>query len=88
MNNYSTIPLAIALLGILASEAFGIQKVHEVEKDKPNILFILIDDLGHEVLKSYGGSSYETPNIDKISQHSIRLKMFMLLQYFIHQGSH
>jgi len=38
----------------------------------PNIIFILADDLGTEVLGSYGGTTYNTPNIDKLAQSGIR----------------
>ncbi|WP_339814252.1 sulfatase [uncultured Imperialibacter sp.] len=34
---------------------------------KPNILFILVDDLGHKDLSATGSNFYETPNIDKIA---------------------
>jgi arylsulfatase A-like enzyme len=34
---------------------------------KPNIVFILIDDLGWRDLGCYGSSFYETPNIDKLA---------------------
>lgn len=33
----------------------------------PNIILIMADDLGYETLKSYGGESYNTPNLDKLS---------------------
>ncbi|WP_172594411.1 sulfatase [Mariniphaga sediminis] len=36
------------------------------KKQKPNILFILIDDLGWQDLQCYGSKFYETPNIDKL----------------------
>ncbi|MAG93623.1 MAG: N-acetylgalactosamine 6-sulfate sulfatase [Planctomycetaceae bacterium] len=32
--------------------------------EKPNILFIMVDDLGKEWIKSYGADNIETPNID------------------------
>lgn len=35
--------------------------------DKPNILFILVDDLGKEWIQCYGGEDIETPNIDKLA---------------------
>ena len=33
---------------------------------KPNILFILIDDMGWKDVSCYGSSFYETPNIDRL----------------------
>lgn len=38
----------------------------------PNIVFILADDLGIECLSSYGGTSHETPNIDKLAKQGMR----------------
>jgi len=35
--------------------------------DKPNIVFILIDDLGWKDLGVYGSEVYETPNIDELA---------------------
>lgn len=37
------------------------------QPDQPNILFILADDVGREVLGCYGGESYPTPNIDQLA---------------------
>lgn len=37
------------------------------QKQKPNIIFILIDDLGWKDLGCYGSLFYETPNIDKLA---------------------
>jgi arylsulfatase A-like enzyme len=34
--------------------------------DKPNILFILIDDMGWADIGCYGSSFYETPNLDRL----------------------
>ncbi|WP_405563381.1 sulfatase-like hydrolase/transferase [Polaribacter sp. Asnod6-C07] len=36
------------------------------KETKPNILFILADDLGYADLSATGSTFYETPNIDKI----------------------
>lgn len=36
--------------------------------EKPNILFILADDVGQEVLGCYGGQSYPTPNLDALAR--------------------
>jgi len=39
--------------------------------DKPNILFILVDDLGINDLGCTGSSFYETPNVDKIASQGM-----------------
>jgi len=47
----------------------------KIEEDsKPNILFILADDVGQEVLSCYGGESYHTPNIDELARTGMRFK--------------
>lgn len=38
---------------------------------KPNILFIIGDDVGYEIPTCDGGQSYSTPNIDKIAQNGM-----------------
>ncbi len=40
--------------------------------EKPNVLFILVDDLGWSDLGCYGSSFYHTPNLDGLAEHSIR----------------
>ncbi len=38
-----------------------------VDPARPNILFILVDDLGWADLSSYGNAIHETPNIDRLA---------------------
>ena len=38
----------------------------------PNIIFILIDDMGWKDLKCYGSEFYETPNIDSLASEGMR----------------
>jgi len=40
--------------------------------DKPNIIFILIDDLGWAELGCYGNTFNETPNLDKLADAGMR----------------
>lgn len=56
---------AIAITAILFScEKKAIQKT--------NIILIMADDMGIETVTSYGGESYNTPNIDKLATEGIR----------------
>lgn len=41
---------------------------------KPNILFILADDVGREVLGCYGGRSYRTPRLDALAAAGLRFE--------------
>ncbi len=40
--------------------------------ETPNIVLILIDDLGWSDLGCYGNTSYETPNIDRLAREGMR----------------
>ncbi len=42
------------------------------DKQKPNVVFFLIDDLGWKDLGCYGSEVYETPGIDKLAADGIR----------------
>lgn len=44
----------------------------EYTSSKPNIVFLLVDDLGWSDLSCYGSSFYETPNIDGLAQKGMR----------------
>lgn len=39
---------------------------------RPNIVFILADDIGYECFGSYGSASYQTPYIDRLAAAGIR----------------
>jgi arylsulfatase A-like enzyme len=40
--------------------------------EKPNVLFILVDDLGWADLGAYGSEFYETPNIDRLAKNGVK----------------
>ncbi len=40
--------------------------------EKPNILFILADDIGQEVLECYGGQSYPTPHLNELARTGMK----------------
>ena len=53
-------------LGLLFSTA-------AVAAEKPNIIYILADDLGWTDLGCQGSKYYETPNIDRMAAQGLRL---------------
>lgn len=57
--------LCVALLSTAAAAA-----------PRPNIVFILADDLGYGDLSSYGASDIATPNIDRLASEGIRFTDF------------
>ena len=57
---------SIALLSLLATSLLALNA------EQPNILFILADDVGQEVLGCYGGESYETPHLDALARTGMR----------------
>lgn len=61
--------VCIGLIG--AEPAFAAKKNSQSPK-KPNIVFILADDLGYGDLSCYGQEKFDTPNIDKLAREGKR----------------
>ena len=55
-----------------ATLAAGLTETATGSQSRPNILFILADDLGWGDLSCYGRPDYETTNLDKLAQEGIR----------------
>lgn len=62
--------ISVALVGAY-SQTVCAQATHE----KPNIVLILLDDVGYSDFGCYG-SEIETPNIDRLAEHGIRVRNF------------
>lgn len=50
--------------------------IHAKPPRKPNIIVILVDDLGFSDIAPYGASEIETPNISRLAGEGVRLKEF------------
>lgn len=48
------------------------QETKKVEKQKPNIILIMADDMGYECLSTYGSTSYSTPILDDMAANGIQ----------------
>ncbi|MCH2204962.1 MAG: sulfatase-like hydrolase/transferase, partial [Lentisphaerales bacterium] len=40
--------------------------------EKPNVIMIMIDDMGYECVGAYGGTSYKTPHMDGMAQNGLK----------------
>mgnify|MGYP003654776518 CR=1 FL=1 len=68
MKNLLLIVLTLILFSCKKKDTGQVTLFKEVKK--PNILFILVDDLGVKDLGFTGSSFYETPNIDALAAKS------------------
>ena len=66
MDTKKLMSLSMALLGANAV-AFA-----KVTADRPNILFVLCDDMGYGDLACYGQPFIKTPNIDRMASEGMR----------------
>ena len=41
------------------------------KQSSPNIVLIMADDMGYECIGAHGGTSYETPRIDKLADEGM-----------------
>ncbi len=65
---------AIAVAALYACTTAG--SVAGESRPRPNILFILIDDMGYADLTCYGGTRAKTPEIDRLAREGIRFTRF------------
>jgi arylsulfatase A len=77
MNYFVAMPIALKslvclLAGLTASQAADLPAIERAPTDKPNIVFILADDLGIDNLSCYGGDKYKTPRLDKLAADGTR----------------
>jgi arylsulfatase A-like enzyme len=57
----------LALAAIVTAASFA-----AADSKKPNIVFILADDLGYTDLACYGSQYYETPNLDRLAAQGLK----------------
>lgn len=57
---------------ILAALMLGVSSAAQSQRP-PNVVLVMMDDLGYGDLGSYGGSDVRTPNIDRLAREGIRL---------------
>ncbi|MHC4337952.1 MAG: sulfatase-like hydrolase/transferase [Planctomycetota bacterium] len=64
--------LKVMGLGAASFAVPGCKSSSKQMRKRPNIVFIMADDIGQPVLGCYGGTSYKTPNLDRLAATGIR----------------
>lgn len=62
--------LTLPLIGTLVNPS--VAEAQKTQPKKPNIIFILADDLGYAEIGCNGADKYKTPNIDKLASQGMR----------------
>lgn len=70
----------LLLISILSSEVCAARVGNDVAEPnktrQPNIILVLIDDMGWGDLSCFGGTAVETENIDRLAKEGIRFEQF------------
>jgi arylsulfatase A-like enzyme len=53
--------------------AMGASGAGAADAAKPNIIFVMADDLGYTDIACFGSKYYETPNIDRLATQGLRM---------------
>lgn len=59
---------ALSATGLVGAKSGG----NKGEQTKPNILFILVDDMGYSDIGVFGQTDFNTPNLDKLAENGMR----------------
>ncbi|MGD7654420.1 MAG: sulfatase family protein [Verrucomicrobiales bacterium] len=72
MNGTSAMLRCLAgALAMLSLAAHGVAAVA-----KPNVIFVLVDDMGYSDISCYGAEKVDTPNIDRMAENGLKFTDF------------
>lgn len=72
----NTLPVFISLAAALTVAGQAGSTAPPKKSARPNIIFVLIDDMGYGDLSCYGDKSVQTPNIDRLAAEGVRFTQF------------
>lgn len=75
IQNKTKFILAFIAIGIISLFQVNAQSASNKNSNKPNIILIMVDDMGYSDLGNYG-SEILTPNLDKLAKEGTRLREF------------
>lgn len=59
---------------LIVNTLFVCSPMLQAQNTRPNVILILVDDLGYECITANGGESYKSPNIDKLASQGMRFE--------------
>lgn len=68
--------LVVLLVGIVGRMCLCLPMTHAAAPDQPNIVFIMVDDLGYGDLGCYGQKIIQTPRIDQMAKEGMLFRDF------------
>ncbi len=68
--------LIFVLIGFFALMGCKEETISGPERDKPNIIYIMADDLGYGEIGAYGQTKIETPNIDALAASGMKFTQY------------
>ena len=71
MNRQQALSISCGLCGMLTAVPAVAQKVRSTGKERPNIVFILADDLGIGDIQPYGQRIIRTPNLERMAHDGL-----------------
>ncbi len=73
MKQIHLVTAAALVLGLWGQPGRLIAQRVDRASDRPNVVLILMDDLGYGDIGSYGGTDAKTPNLDRLARDGVRL---------------
>ncbi len=68
---------AVIIVGVLTTTSLTASKTEIPIDKKPNIIILLMDDVGYGDLSCYGHPVIKTPNMDRLAGEGIRFTSFV-----------
>ena len=57
---------------LICSTAYVLAQKSSAKNNRPNVIYIYLDDMGYGELGSYGQQKIKTPNLDKMASEGMR----------------
>ena len=77
IDRYESINIALScFFAVVSLSVFPVSAQAEQQLERPNILFILLDNIGKDWFRCYGSQENVTPNIDTLARTGVKFRNF------------